>query len=65
LHLSSTKPLEISFEVGFTTGYGLVRKQKIVTQAKRTHNSVKKYYNGDTNNSLKSSIVHGFFTFAV
>jgi len=52
LHLSSTKPLEISFEVGFATGYALVMKQKIVTWAKRTHNSVQKYYNGDTNNSI-------------
>jgi len=52
LHLSSAKLSEISFEVGFATGYALVMKQ-IVTRAKRTHNSVLKYYNGDsTNNSI-------------
>jgi len=48
----STKCSEISFEVGFATGYALVMKQKIVMRAKRTHNSVQKYYNGNTNNSV-------------
>jgi len=52
LHLSSTKPSERSFEVGFAIGYALIMKQKMATQAKRTHNSVQKYYNGDTNNSI-------------
>jgi len=46
LHLSSAKPSEIYFEV---TGYALVMK-KIVMRAKRTHYSVQKYYNSDTNN---------------